>query len=291
MIAYIVVGCVIGGGIAAIIVAFISAPVSLTTRIISHAASRDVRTVRMPYRVRLAGYAAGVVERLGSTNVSVARRLGVVGHGSVSAFRLSQIQWAGGGIIAGALSGTSLVIRGFPALTVLATVGFGGVCGALWADYRLTTAARATSRILTAQLPDVIELIALAVSAGEPVRPAIERAVRSGSGPLIEHLRTTLAHIHAGKSLPAALSDLSVRAGNQNVSRFTDSLITAMEQGGGLAQTLHNQARDARDAARRDLLEEGGKAEISMMIPVVFLILPITVIFTIFPALSQLTFM
>lgn len=64
MIAYIVVGCVIGGGIAAIIVAFISAPVSLTTRIISHAASRDVRTRRMPYRVRLAGYAAGLLNAL-----------------------------------------------------------------------------------------------------------------------------------------------------------------------------------------------------------------------------------
>lgn len=55
----------------------------------------------------------------------------------------------------------------------------------------------------------------------------------------------------------------------------------AVEQG-SLARSLRAQAHDARDAARRSLLEIGGKAEIAIVIPVVFIIMPLTVVFTVF---------
>ena len=42
-------------------------------------------------------------------------------------------------------------------------------------------------------------------------------------------------------------------------------------------------------AVRRQLMEAGGRKEISMMIPVVFLILPVTVLFTLYPGLRALT--
>ena len=35
-------------------------------------------------------------------------------------------------------------------------------------------------------------------------------------------------------------------------------------------------------------MEEGGKREIAMMVPVVFLILPVTVIFAVFPGLTTI---
>ena len=41
-----------------------------------------------------------------------------------------------------------------------------------------------------------------------------------------------------------------------------------------------------RDNAKRELLEVAGKKEIAMLAPVVFLILPLTVVFAIFPGLS-----
>jgi tight adherence protein C len=39
---------------------------------------------------------------------------------------------------------------------------------------------------------------------------------------------------------------------------------------------------------KRALLEAGGRKEISMMVPVVFMLLPVTVLFALFPALSTL---
>ncbi len=56
------------------------------------------------------------------------------------------------------------------------------------------------------------------------------------------------------------------------------------------ALALQTQAEDAREYQRRQLLEKGGKKEITMMVPVVFLILPITVIFALYPGIASLTF-
>ncbi len=51
---------------------------------------------------------------------------------------------------------------------------------------------------------------------------------------------------------------------------------------------LRAQARDVREAGRRALLEAGGRKEILMMVPVVFLVLPVTVVFAVFPSLATL---
>jgi len=50
------------------------------------------------------------------------------------------------------------------------------------------------------------------------------------------------------------------------------------------------KAYDAREAARRALMEEGGRKEIAQMVPVVFLGLPVTVVFALYPGLAVLHF-
>ena len=42
-------------------------------------------------------------------------------------------------------------------------------------------------------------------------------------------------------------------------------------------------------SGKRQLLEAGGKKEIAMMVPVVFIILPITILFALFPGLIAIT--
>ncbi len=46
---------------------------------------------------------------------------------------------------------------------------------------------------------------------------------------------------------------------------------------------LRAQAVDVREAGKRLLLESAGRREIGMMVPVVFLVLPITLLFALFP--------
>lgn len=63
-------------------------------------------------------------------------------------------------------------------------------------------------------------------------------------------------------------------------------IAVAIERGTPLAEVLRAQAQDVRDNAKRDLMEVAGKKEIAMLAPVVFFILPLTVIFAVFPGLS-----
>ena len=62
----------------------------------------------------------------------------------------------------------------------------------------------------------------------------------------------------------------------------------ALERGTPLTDVMRAQAADVREASRRALMEEGGKREIAQMVPVVFLVLPITVVFALFPGLFVL---
>ena len=43
------------------------------------------------------------------------------------------------------------------------------------------------------------------------------------------------------------------------------------------------------DMGKRALMEAGGRKEIAMMIPVVFLVLPVTIVFALFPGLANLS--
>ena len=43
------------------------------------------------------------------------------------------------------------------------------------------------------------------------------------------------------------------------------------------------QAGDIREANKRELIESGARREVLMMVPVVFLVLPVTVVFAFYP--------
>jgi tight adherence protein C len=83
---------------------------------------------------------------------------------------------------------------------------------------------------------------------------------------------------------------LSERTASPPITRFVDGLVVAIQRGTPLGAVLRAQAQDARVAARQSLIEQGGRREILMMVPVVFLVLPVTVLFAVFPGLSLLSF-
>ena len=72
------------------------------------------------------------------------------------------------------------------------------------------------------------------------------------------------------------------------LSRSVDQLVAAIDRGAPLAQVLHAQALDAREDAKRGLIERAGRKEIYMLVPLVFLILPLSVLFAVFPGIFML---
>jgi tight adherence protein C len=65
-------------------------------------------------------------------------------------------------------------------------------------------------------------------------------------------------------------------------------LIVAIERGSPLTPILSALVRDCRVDAKNAMLRKAGKSEILLMVPVVFLLLPISVLFALFPSISQL---
>ena len=72
------------------------------------------------------------------------------------------------------------------------------------------------------------------------------------------------------------------------VARFAHGVAVAVERGTPLADVLHAQAADVREAGRRELIETAARKEVFMMVPVVFLVLPVTVLFAFWPGVIGL---
>lgn len=231
-----------------------------------------------------------LLDSLGSSAHSVRQRLIRSGSPlSLDQFRLQQVLWSTTALLVVLATGALAALIGtvnVPALIVLSLVAT--VAGVAARDWWLSRAvAKRLSRI-EAQLPDVVELLALAVGAGQGPVAAIERVVALGRGDLIDELGATLTDIGSGTVLSTALDRMERRVGSIHVTRLCEAIVVALERGTPLADVLRSQATDVREAARQDLMEEGGRREIAQMIPVVFLVLPVTVVFALFPGLFVL---
>lgn len=227
-----------------------------------------------------------VVDRLSGGRRSVARRLAVLHNRmSVEEFRIEQILWGAVGLFAGlVITGLSYVSQGGVNVGVAAVLCIGGlVAGIVTRDWWLTNEVRRREEAIVAEFPAIAEMLALAVTAGEGPLGAIDRVCRLAGGELVKDLRAALAETRAGTPMVKALQDLADRVAIESVARFVDGLIVAIERGTPLADVLRAQATDVREAGKRALLEAGGRKEISMMIPVIFLILPVTVLFALYP--------
>jgi tight adherence protein C len=207
----------------------------------------------------------------------------------VQQFRSEQLVWTLIG-----LTGAAAVVLASPALrTIPAARQFAiplvvALGGAVLRDWLLQRAALARLARMNSELPTVLEFLTLSLSAGEGILDSMRRVSVTSSGDLSREFAGVVADVHAGVPLGAALVALSGRIQLPPLTRAVDQVTGALERGSPLAEVLRAQAQDARDEAKRNLLEVAGKKEVAMLVPLVFLILPMTVLFAIFPGIFVL---
>lgn len=225
-------------------------------------------------------------------SATVRRRLDQAGGGrTLEHFRTEQVLAGAAGLAVGVvllLAHAALGVGPAASLGLGLTLGL-GLGGVLGRDYLLGRAVEKRSAAIALELPTVAELLALAVAAGEGPVGALERVVSLSGGELAGELDRALADARSGSTLLMALQGVAARTAVPAVARFTDGLSVAIERGTPLTDVLRAQAVDAREAGRRGLLEAGGQKEIAMLVPVVFLILPITVLFALYPGVVGLS--
>ena len=238
----------------------------------------------------LMGDLARRVDRIMGGSASVRRRLQRAGlPPDVEGFRGEQVVWGAlGGAVGSALGLLAILARGASVMPVVLLVVASVLLGVIGRDQWLSRQARLREQLMLAEFPTVAELLALAVSAGEGATGALDRVCRLSRGELSIELGRCLADARAGANLPTALQGLADRTGLVSLTRFVDGMVIAAERGTPLAEVLRAQAQDVREAGRRAVMEAGGRKEIAMMIPVVFLVLPVTVPFAVFPGFAFL---
>jgi tight adherence protein C len=234
--------------------------------------------------------AADRLGRLLGGHESVRRRLQRAGFDStVEAFRLAQVRWglasAGGCLVIGLLGPGRQPGRAVSWLLLCAGAGLFGI---MVRDHLLTRQAKAREQRILAEFPVVADLLALSVAAGEGPIGALSRVVSTCRGPLADELAVVLAQSRTGVSVSAALDALSRRSGLPIMARFAEGVAVAIERGTPLVDVLAAQAGDVREASRRALIESGARKEVAMMLPIVFLIMPITLLFAFFPGVVGL---
>ncbi|GAB4099795.1 type II secretion system F family protein [Sinomonas halotolerans] len=235
--------------------------------------------------------AVGSLSKLNLGNAALNRRLAQAGSSKTAVdFRAEQVLWAGGAFVLamGAVVATAFAGRLNAVFGVLMVVA-ATAAGFMARDYMLGGAIMRRKQRILSEFPSIADMMALAVGAGETAAGALDRTAKTSTGELAKEFGTVLADTRAGMPLTAALQSMADRVDLAPITRFTAGLVVAIERGTPLADVLRAQAQDVRDVAKRELMEAAGKKEIAMMVPLVFGVLPLTVVFAVYPGIAAVT--
>lgn len=203
--------------------------------------------------------------------------------------RIDELAWSSGGLIVGGLLAFVAIQRGSSVLAMVVLPGIGLLIGFLGQQREASRRESRRRDRISSELPDIADLLAFAVAAGEPPVGALDRVGSMCAGELAQAVNDCVASIRAGESVTDALVELGVQTGSDDVQRFVDGLVVSMERGTPLSDVLRAQAADARARDRRRLMELAGRKDVLMLIPVVFLILPCVVLVAVYPGVQAIS--
>ena len=158
----------------------------------------------------------------------------------------------------------------------------------LFQQRRLKGEQEAWQRQIDAELPGLIQMLTLMISAGISPLRAIELLSMRTSSKLSSEMRFVIERVRFGDSSSQALDAFARRVNTLESRRFSNAISMALERGSPLIPVLTALVGDTRSEEKNRLLRRAGKSEIALMVPVVFLLLPISVLFALFPSFSRL---
>jgi tight adherence protein C len=172
------------------------------------------------------------------------------------------------GLLVGALWLLSGLFFGAYALALLPIAGF--YYPRLWLSGRVKRRQAA----ITVALPDLLDMLAVCVSAGMGFDVALGLLVERGSGPLYEELERLLSELRIGEPRQSAFRNLATRNSSRELQQFVETLLQAEELGTPIAATLERQAEDMRVERRQRAREQGARASNQISLVMVFAIMP-----------------
>ena len=138
------------------------------------------------------------------------------------------------------------------------------------------------------QLVDFVRLLALLSRNSVPIAVAIAWLAPRTASPLGARLTQITQDLELGADLGELLEAWASEQPDRLLIELVQKLKLAIDRGTPLADALESLVETARSAFSASIIARAGSSETKMLIPTVFLILPVTVLFAIYPSLSLL---
>jgi tight adherence protein C len=141
-------------------------------------------------------------------------------------------------------------------------------------DLWLARRVRRRARAMAAELPDVLDLLRVAVDAGLAPARALGEVGRRRHGPLAAELRAAAARIALGEPRARVLARLERRCPAEGVAPLVAALARTERHGAPLGPALAALAADARARHAQRLRERAARAAPKIQLVVALLLVP-----------------
>ena len=212
--------------------------------------------------------------------------LGLDGHDNYGNFKYRQILLS---TVLSIIPFVGLFLMKISFLSALSLSLFVGISNYFLQDYLLTLQVKQRRMQIESEFPALIEMLTLSISSGETPVAAISRICQRSESLLSREFSKVIEEVQLGKPFHEALDRLGRSLQSASIRRFVDALVLAMVRGAPVVEVLHRHVAEARINHRNLVMDKAGRAETLMMIPIVFLILPISVLFALWPSINQLS--
>jgi tight adherence protein C len=187
-----------------------------------------------------------------------------------------------------ALATWALLTASLPIVIVFGAAVLSIVAGWRAPLWIVQSRARRRKLEIDLQLPELIDLLVVAIEAGVGFNEALRIASNRIGGALGQELRLTMQEQTMGLALNEALQNLLQRAETPGLRSFIRSVLQGETLGVSIGQILRNVAVEMRKRRRALAEERAQKAPIKILFPLVFMIFPAIFVIILAPAIYSI---
>ncbi|MGH9278545.1 MAG: type II secretion system F family protein [Acidimicrobiales bacterium] len=154
---------------------------------------------------------------------------------------------------------------------------------------RMKKAIRKRSDAMFKDLPDIVDMLAIAVEAGSGFESALALVCKHFDSPLTDELAIALREMEFGMSRKETLQQLRERTDLDAVRNLVLALLQADALGIPIGRVLKGQAQEVRARRRAWAREKAAKLPVKILFPLVLFIFPPILALVLGPAMAGFT--
>jgi tight adherence protein C len=148
------------------------------------------------------------------------------------------------------------------------------VCGAYLPLSQLKMAVKERKIQIQKALPDLLDMLASTVQAGQAFNSALASAQEIAVGPLGEEIKAALSEVRLGRSRSDALRSMAARVRQEQLSTTITAIVQAERLGSNLSLVLEELSEEVRNRRMTRAEEIANLMPTKMVIPMALFMLP-----------------